>query len=276
MNEIIVINDDSTEALNAAVFAAKLAKAVDANIVLANVVRQRQTSNKMQLGRVNAQLSDVDVLDGPPEDLKDYLTDLISCWLGFQPAVTYLDVSGLDEWELAKYINSRKVHVVVEALNNSSTIMPQRIDVIRLLNNISCPALLVPPGKEINLPEKAIYLTDLRYCQQHIIGYLRKLGKNKVSILLAHACEKGLVDLHQSYADQLFDEVANLTGDISGLFYASIKQKDIAGAIDGLIDIMNADMLVCVKRQFQAEYLDKKWTNSLPNFLTIPMLVFPF
>lgn len=278
MNEIVVINDGSIEAFSVAVFALKLAKANNANILLANVVKQSEIKAKglMQLASTGRYLKDEYHGEDKEDSLKDYLNDL-ALSLGFVINITELDASRFDENKLCDYINARQVSLAIKPVSNMGYIKTNRLNIQKILNKIQCPALFIPPAAEINMPQRMVYLTDLRYCQQRIIEYLQKFNNNNSSILLAHICENGLVDLDKNYATTLFGDIANNIANKLGLVFAHIRQRDMVKSVDVLVNTMKADMLICVKRQLNnEEQIWNKITTRLPDFITVPLLVFPY
>jgi len=143
-----------------------------------------------------------------------------------------------------------------------------------VLNQISCPLMLMPHNLTISEISRMVYLTDLRFCQQQVLTYLEKFKRS--SMLLAHICEPGLPDLVPSYASELFADTVGRHVSRPELFFSHIKERNLEKMLDTLISTMRTDMLVCLNRrsQFQrilGEYIPK----HLPDCISVPLLIFP-
>lgn len=185
-----------------------------------------------------------------------------------QPPLKTIDASHFNESTLAAHIYKKSYAMVISQPGVGG------LNLQTVLNQINCPLMLLPPNLTILEIKRMVYLTDLRFCQQQVLSYLDKFKRS--SMLLAHICESGLPDLIPSYGNELFADTVGRHMSRPELFFSHIKESNPEKMIDTLISTMRTDMLVCLNRRshFQrilGEYIPK----CLPNYISVPLLVFP-
>lgn len=180
-----------------------------------------------------------------------------------------IDVSSFDENQLAVYILKQGFTMVMSCLEGS------RLDMQSILNKLHCPLMILPEDVTDHNIDRVVYLTDLRYCQQHILAGLSRL-KNS-SLLLTHICQQGLPDLSLTYGEQLLADAIGCRNLSNELFFSHVKETKMQNVTDTLINIMHANMLVCLNRQFHfQQLLGDRLPARLPAHISVPLLVYPF
>ena len=146
-----------------------------------------------------------------------------------------------------------------------------------LLNRLSCPLLLIPEHTGLKGFEKIVYTADLRYCRLEIIRQLVQMGRPYgADILVAHIAAKGLPDIDEHYASEVFTNEISSNINYENLFFNHIREKNIPRAIDVMVDVMRTDLLVLVNHKFHfEEIVGHKFCGRLPEYLHVPLLVFP-
>lgn len=186
----------------------------------------------------------------------------------YSTRLTTIDASRFNERQLAAFIRVENCSMVIGTLRDC----PLNLQIV--LNQISCPMMLLPDdfgGRQI---KRIVYLTDLRYCQQPVVCHLAKF-KNS-SLLLAHICQQGLPDITPEYGKQLFGDALSRYGACSELLFSQIKESNFTKVVDTLIQTMRADMLVCINRMFHfQQLLGNKLPKRLPDCISVPLLIFP-
>ena len=107
MEKIVVINDDSEGALQAAKHAFQLACSYNKHIVLANLI-SAERSMLNQVARSRAVPAGFEVVlgdDENPETIGDYL-NCLKTETSFHPGIENLDASAFREREMIEYVNS--------------------------------------------------------------------------------------------------------------------------------------------------------------------------
>src|ERR1700754_697522 len=108
MQEILILNDFSQEAQHAAAYAFGLACQYKKTLVIAHL----NHVNERVLSFTDFHFSEEKAVTG----LSDYLSQLPGCE-DFQPELSELDISTLNEHELAQQLHGRGVWMVVQGTN---------------------------------------------------------------------------------------------------------------------------------------------------------------
>jgi hypothetical protein len=271
MEEIIVLSDDSIEAVHAAEYAYKLACTYNKNIVVANLKR---TSSRFVAPAAIPHLHD-EFYSIEHDDLTDHLLHLKPC-PEFQPDIRPFDAAGLSEHDIAKFINGRRAWMVVHGLATNSRRPTSQINLQSVLNRVQCPFLMIPCDAVIRPPERIAYLADLRYAQIPVLNFLKRMNTSNENVILAHICAQGLPELDKRYAVDLFNAGVGRNVQNSRLFFSQLRVKDFAVCLDQVLNGMEADVLVCVNHHYHFQKLMAgNIGSSLPPEICIPVMVFP-
>jgi len=277
MKNILVINDNSAAATNAAEFALSLAQKMHVNILLASV---SGISNKV-CEKVQAGAFEDDLVIGPQKSATHMrLQAKKNTQNEFVPVISEIDTSAMDEQKLAELINKNQIWMMVKGVSATCPpISPEKnLNVHAVLNNVLCPLLLVPENWQLKPLERMVYIADLRYCRIQIVRYLAELAKPwQASLSIAHLTARGLPDMHDKYALSIFKDEVCPNVNYDRLMFNNVKEKDLATAVDVLINGMHNDLLVLVNHHFHIEEILGRYINDiLPEPITIPLLIFPY
>jgi hypothetical protein len=276
MKTIFVFNDNSPEAAHAAEFALVIAQKMQANILLANMVR---VNNKVVV-KVSAGGTPENVLDEPPmPGTCEHLKLLNNIQTGFEPEIEEFDISDMDESKVAELINREQIWMMVKGTRDVLLVSGQKrnLNVHTVLNNVLCPLLLIPESWPVKHMERLIYIADLRYCNIPLVRFLAELAKPWHAYLsIANMSKSGLPDMTEKYALSVFNEEVCSNVNYDRLFLNNIREKNLKIAIDVLISGLQNDLLVFVNRCFHfKEILGMYITDALPLHITIPLVIFP-
>lgn len=182
--------------------------------------------------------------------------------------VKIIDVCGVTEREIADYVRKEDCSMII------SRAQLQGLNLQTILNQVSCPLMLLPENFITAELNRIVYLTDLRYCQLPVVSFLSKL--KGTSLLLAHICQQGLPDLTIKYGNELFKDAIAPYLKTSELFFSHIKEKNMRQVVDTLVNTMRADILACVNRRFHFQQLFGDYLpKSAPDYISVPVLIFP-
>jgi hypothetical protein len=279
MKTIIVINDNSAEAVHAAKMALVIAEKVNANLLIAN-------ESKILAGiTVDTYVASGDGTTVPQsnEPLTSVVEELItfeSPSSGFRPEIMDMDISDFSIEDLAKLIIKTNIWMIVKGAREfgNYSIGDLHINMQYVLNRVMSPLLLVPSKFKIKDFERLIYLADLRYCRLQVVRYLVELAKPfGASVEIEHLSAKKLPHMEQSYATRFFDEEFKSKISYDRLFFDNIRERDIYKAVDVMIKGMHIDLLAVVNHRFHfEEILGPYIPQVLPEQITIPLLIFPY
>ncbi|MBV8389858.1 MAG: hypothetical protein JO080_08670 [Mucilaginibacter sp.] len=279
MEKIVVVNDDSKEALQAAKYAFQLACFYNKDIVLANMI-SAERSMLNRVARSKAVPAGFEVVLSDDEN-RETVGDHLNCLrtgANFHPGIENLDASGFGEREMIAYINSHKICLIIhgiaaDAENQNSG---GRINMKSVLNRILWPVLLVPEFTPVKKIERIVYLADLRYAQTPVINYLAKWRVENESVIVAHLCTKGLSELDKTYAEHLFNNELIRRVVCKNLFFSNPCAKSFSDTMDEVIHGMEADMLVCLNHSYHFQQIFGSFAElKTPGYISVPVLVFP-
>ena len=277
MRTIIVINDNSDEALHAAEVALTVAQKNKANLLLANFVKTAKP-NQVKVSVTHDYDIKNDLAEEQETNLAQYLVSITATNTGFVPVISNLDVSELQTHELVDFINRNNTWMMVQGCGEANVAPMQSFNCYSLLNAVKCPILFIPKTFKAVDFEQIVYMTDLRYCQLSVARFLTNFAKKfDANLLLAHLSASGLPHIQQEYAGELFNETVGRYLSYDKLRFNNIKETSLDKALDVLIHGMNTELLVLVNHQFHfKEVLEKSLSqNQLPQ-IGIPLMLFPF
>ena len=274
MESILVINDNSAEARHAAEFALFIAQKMHANIVMANVYKRH---HKIHEKVVDGSFDDADATDA---DVPEWVSFLKSLGGEFKPHITMFDHDGKDESKLADYINKHGIWMMVKGSTGEMTTRAaqRNFKAHIVLNKVHCPLLLVPKNWAIKSIESIAYITDLRYSRTQIAEYLSTLVKPwQGSFSIAHLTAKGLPQINENCAIELFDSCTRQNDNCSTISFNYISETDFKVAADVMVNGLKNDILALVNHHYYIEDLlcpSKKDTDQT-TVDNIPLLIFP-
>jgi hypothetical protein len=272
---ILIIDDNTYEAKHAAAFAFAIAQKVEGNILLAHTIAVSKVLKSV------AAVEGVDEEGCDDHQTADYLKSLKEQGNHpFKPGIEEIDISQMDESDVAGIINRNHVWMMVKGITNDAGAAASgaNLNVHVILNKVLCPLLLIPLTWQLKNIERLVYIADLRYCRIQIVKYLAGLAKHWLAELsIAHISAKGLPDMAENYALSIFKEEICAHIDYDRLFFSNTKGGDVSKVVDVIIHAMHNDILAVVNHRFHFEELMGAYIGEkLPLIITVPLLVFPY
>lgn len=267
MGDILLINDNTADMWQRAVFAYNIAAKLGRNIVMADTVKTSKHVTIKKLSEYTDELADM-----PMYKDESSLMLTLNAATDFKPRIDTLEAHALNECDLATYVYTNNICMIIQGVSGIHG-KSCSLDPALLLSKICCPVLIMPEHYSGKLVNRAAYLADMRYCQTSILNYIDQLSEK--SVLLAHNCYDGLPDLNDEYAHDLFNRVILPKVRSSKLFFGHIRETNVEKIVDTLSNGVNIDLLVCVNRQFHFNRLVGERFPVLPGSIAVPLLVFP-
>jgi hypothetical protein len=176
-------------------------------------------------------------------------------------------------------INQNQIWMMVKGMPDivQTAELENQIDIHAVLNKVLCPLFLIPESWHQKSIERLVYIADLRYCRIHIVRYLTGLAQPYLAnVSIAHMSANGLPDMAEDYALNVFKDEICSNVKYDQLLFNNIKERNLAKAVDVLINGMHNDVLVMVNHRFHFEMILGRYiTDTLPLHLTVPLLIFP-
>jgi len=274
MKSIIVIYDNSSEALHATAMAMIIAEKVGASLLIANVSRTKKTV--MTDSQILA--GDIDepgFIDGPTPGINGPVALLTAKHSNVD--VNEINIEDFTTDDLAKFIIKNNTWMMVMASKEFDTDDPH-INIQHVLNRVMCPLLLVPAKSQLKDLERMVYMADLRYCRLPVVRFLAELAKPyNAEVYVDHLSANGLPDIEENYASRYFADTIKCNVKHEELHFHNIKERDVKKAMDVMINGMHIDLLAIVNHRFHfEEILGRYIPDVLPAHITIPLLIFPY
>lgn len=279
MKTIILINDNSTDALHAGLLALDIAERVTANLLITNeskIDEQITAKGQILTGRKEEQLDAKE----PVNNLAGHLRLLYNANAEFIPDITEMDISDFRDEDLTRFVIANNIWMIVTGARELSDTHAGdlHINIQSVLNHVRCPLLLVPEKSSLKGFEQIVYIADLRYCRLHVVRFLSELAvPYEANIMVDHLSAKGLPHMEENYALTVFNTEIAAEINYDKVFFNNIRERDLAKAVDTMINGMHSDLLVLVNHRFHfEEILGRYVTHTLPANITIPLLIFPY
>ncbi|MDB5063278.1 MAG: hypothetical protein JWP67_3121 [Mucilaginibacter sp.] len=276
MKTILVINDNSAEAENAYKLALLIAHQAEAEILVANICKVNMLMpEKIKMAEVNEllvahhEIENDFALEAGGNDLSNRL----------MRSINEVDFCGIKEKYIAQEINKKNTWLIIQGMN---AMLPNanltNLNISCLLNKVKCPVMLVPPNWKLKHFERIVYLADLRYCRIEIVRYLARFAKLfNADISIMHLSARGLPHMEQEYALNIFSDEVCSNVNYDRLFLNNTKERDVTKAVHVMIDGLQNDLLAVVNHRFHFKEIFGRYINkTLPQHITVPLLVFPY
>jgi hypothetical protein len=275
MKTILVIDDHSPEAEHAAAFALVIAQAVYADVLIADTVPARRVNSgePVLAGRA-----------GEPDEMIPFsrgaqLLDRADPSGAYLPEITELNISDYAIDDLIALINRKEIWMLTVGMPDALPAAAHGLkpDMQSVLNRVRCPLLLIPQNWELKKPQRVVYVADLRYCRQNVLTYLSALAASfDAGISIAHLPAKGLTDIVDSYATEIFQKNIVPHAHYEKVTLNNTRERDLHRAVDVMINGLHNDLLVFVNHRYHfEEIIGRRIGEVLPAEITIPVLIFP-
>lgn len=276
MKTILVINDQSAAAEHAALFALDIAKKMQANILLANMNGVHEP-NQPELMEMSHHYNEVD--SEQSFLLIDRLRANSNRDDNFKPWIDVVNFDGLTNDEIINSVISHDVWMMITgAAEGLCEVDAKKPNVQAILNRVRCPLLIIPESYNGIGFKSMVYCADLRFCRVMVAKYLAELARPyQANLMFANLSAKGLPHMDDNYALTVFKEEIYNKVHYEQLYFNNIKERDLCKAADVMINTMHTDLLAVVHHRFHfTEMIGAHIHHSLPEYLTVPVIVFPY
>lgn len=274
MKNILVLTDFSDMAKSAAMYAMSLATNMKANITLCHALEITE--------QLTYPLADHLVLRNQAmkrlKEVSIHLKELNTGSDGFKPTITYINDLDMLPEVVNKVIQSNAIDLAVIGAQKSNNISKfffgSHTDDI--LDNLSCPVLIVPKNAAFEPVQNIFYATDLTFDNSKVIEFLAKMAK---------PFDAGISINHISPLElPIFDEEVNYYVDQSSgerhlnIYYTTIKGDNVPDSIKKAAEKRNVNILAVVHKRYQ--FFEGLFHSSISKHLAqstnVPLLVLPY
>ena len=278
MKNVLAINDGSPEAANAIELGLLLALKNQSGFLLATVNKGKKEIQKSEYAvasygetAVFKENKSLKYLE-PMHTLNSY-TNYLS------PETREIDIQGFSQKDLQEMILVNEIDLVVLGCTTlgQTNFANSGPNIPACLKNITCPILLVPVTFKPAAFKQIVYATDLRFCQFHIIDYLTTIAKPAdTNLMVAHISLNELPDMKENYASAFFTDEIRSRIRYEKLYFNHIKERNLARAVDVMVEVMKTELLVLIKNGFHFKEIFGNGFSGNVLQIQIPVLVFPY
>ena len=143
-----------------------------------------------------------------------------------------------------------------------------------VMENATCPVLIVPEGADPKDFKKIVFATDLQPSEKDSLLFLEEFGKAwNASVMVLHVSEKQLPDDIWDGQYDYFKII--ISGSYPSIKYTDVRGTDIAKAINKYAGHEDVDLIAIAhkKRSFIGQLLHKSIGKDMLNYHEIPVLI---
>ncbi|WP_426671185.1 hypothetical protein ACPPVU_08105 [Mucilaginibacter sp. McL0603] len=277
MKNILIFNDFSPEAEHATQLALLLAGKTNSNLYVWNTFDKYENPVARELAVAHANEEDAEIkADNTNWILK--LESKLNWENGLLPVVKFIEGIDYSPLQVLSVVKKYDVGILVRGITgDGEEILHIEAEVLSCSTKSGCPILLIPEKFEYRMFEKIVYATDLRFCRREIVIFLTQLAKSiNASVLIANISTQGLPHMEENYARTVFADTILSRDNQEHIYFSNIKERNVARALDILVNGMNNDLVVLVNNKFHfKELVGHNMPYTIPTNINVPLLIFP-
>jgi hypothetical protein len=144
----------------------------------------------------------------------------------------------------------------------------------QLIAHVNCPVFLIPENANIQALDKIAYLTDLRYCDTHVVNLLKSFN---ATVYVTHISARGTTDMDDSYAQEFLTEEIAANVHYSKLFLRNIKGEHRKTDLDRIVISTGIKAIAIVNKKHQMlDRFIQTEDNTTRYYHQLPLLVMPY
>lgn len=275
MKTILVLNDNSTTASHAAIFALDLAQKIRANIIVASII-----ASDGAIYHEDPQLIETRKLRLQRSALVKTLFAHKKRFTDFRPVIQEIELANFTGHELFQLTNDCNIYLVIRGMNEftSSALISINLSINMLLSDIKCPLLIIPSSWDFNEFRDLVYLTDLRFCGIDTVTFIADLAREwNAKVLIAHSTVSGLPEIDEKDANDIFRNEVSRHINYSNIVMNMLDKGKIPDIIKMVVRDFHADLLVFVNQHFHFNTFTKQYfKDKCALYKPVPMLIFPY
>lgn len=277
MKNILIFNDFSPEAEHATELALLLAGKANTNLYVWNTFDKHESPvTRLAMAHANEEEEEQQIADNTNWISK--LESKLNWKNGLSPVVKFIDGVDYAPVHVLSIVNKYDIGLLVRGVTgDDDDILHIEADALSSSTKSGCPILLIPENSDCKAFEKIVYATDLRFCRHEIVVFLNQLAKPlNASVLIANISAKGLPYMEDNYARTVFADAILSRGNQEHIYFSNIRERNVARAMDVLVNGMDNDLLVLVNNKFHFnELMGHDMPYPIPVNIHVPMLIFP-
>jgi len=278
---ILALTDFSEAADNAAIYAAKFAAALKANLILFHAA-----SPNVPVSHDSDEMPQ-DADDDVAADIARKL-GLLSKKLGgvltyesvYQPHISHFTAPGSIRGNIRRLVKDNAIDLIVMGarLYEDFPGFLFGTNVRGVVEEAACPVLLIHEGALYRPVKSMLYATDLRYCDLRVVSLLTNLASRlKSDVSMLHVCTDGLPALGKEEALAIFLDTIASRIHYNHLTHHQTDNQDTRLLLAEIIENQEADILAIAhkKYHFFNHLFRKNDEKDTAVYTRIPILIIP-
>ena len=278
MKTLLLSTDFSTTGDHAVKYGYHLAQSIKANVILCHAFRI--PAEVPQAGIIVWPMDSYEELSHENEEMLNRLGTTLrrSHKVGdFMPHIKLLNNTGTLRDVIQNVDNSEKADMIVTGTHYSgfnSLLMGNHNK--ELINYLSKPLLLVPPGAKLKSPKKIAFASDFKHPDQDMKLILSLMPLIKIldaELYITHIQPTGQHTEHQLWLSQFLTDIAK-QAIYSNVFSKIISDDDLVSALKRLCNGREMDLLVMVhgRHGFFESLFKGSYTKKTAKNTKVPLL----
>ncbi len=282
MKKLLFLTDFSANASHAAEYGHNLAKQIQANVLLCNIVIiPAETPHSAML--VWPMDDAANLMESSMEELKKLKKHLAkNNNEGFEPIVHLINEEGLVTDRVNDIANGNHIDMVVMGTHGSSGLSTLLLGnhARNMIDYTTTPLLLVPHTAKQKPIKKIAYATDFTNKEEDLAAIYSLIPMAKLlsaEILIIHIqTEEKSKPSFKKWLDEFLVELSN-KANYHSIYYRIEKRLDTQYGLDWLCEYGQIDMLAMLHRpkDFLSNLISGSHTKKIADHIQIPLLVIP-
>lgn len=283
MESILVATDFSVNATHAAEYGYALASQIKANLVLCNAFIAREPVPDITVSVWPAYDYD-DLRNDSNDDLKELERSLVKKQKKgqFEPSIYRISEAGPTHEVITDAAKKEHAGLVVLGTHGHNGISGFIIGdhAQRMIDETTCPLLLVPPTAQPGSIKKVAFATDFKNPESDLKAIFRLIPmfkKLRAELLITHIYNEAHGAFNfKMHIEGFLLELSN-KANYPHIYYRIVKSDSPEKGLDWLCRFGQVDILAMVHREksFFSGLINGSHTKKMANHVSVPLLVIP-
>jgi len=274
MKNILVLIDLSPRSAKIAQLALKLARQINANLLLCDVLNA--PLNKVILFEDNEYWPFEDEYYPNAEALVNQLKQNQD---NSPIGRTFIDCASISDFNTNKIkdlVVEKEICMMIVGVQHLTDLKASNADnyARQIIDHANCPVLVIPEHTRVKEIDRIAYLTDLRYCEIQVVNFLKAFN---AYIFVTHISASGIPDMEDGYAQSLLSDAFAAQVGYNKLFLRNIKGENRKNDLETVVSTADIKVIALVNKKHQM--LDR-FIQTEPgkkrDYHNLPLLVIPY
>jgi nucleotide-binding universal stress UspA family protein len=282
MKTLLFLTDFSVNATFAAEYGYRLARLIDANIVLCNAINMLDQLPLPEYGdwRLVEEENFQNLSHAALRELKNHLE--YHNIKGDAPMISCIDFSAKAKNMIRNTISDCRIDLVVMGTHDSGSLRNILLSNYNriMITQTTVPLLMIPPATPNTNIERLAFATDLKDIEvdlQHLLTLISLVRQVNADILITHVVRNKVIsERAKRQKEMLLSRISNEC-DYALIYFRFLNSSRVESGLAGLCQTEHISILAVApgKHNFIEGLISPRLTQKIAKHLSIPLLVFP-